>query len=113
MNKLLIACALSVCLSACASNAVGPIKTQEVDVAVAQHCQPDIPSAPLYPDTDVALLTLPFPDAAANLRKNSKDLNAAKQVSYNVFYEVRLLTAGRLMRKARENQLNTALDGCK
>ena len=111
--RTLAVIALSACLSACASTGVPTIKTQTVDVPVATHCQPDLPSAPAYPDTNTALLMLPFPDAASNLRKNPGDLNAAKQVSFNVFYEVRLLAAGRLMRQAREDQLNTAIDGCR
>lgn len=89
--------ALMLLLTACATNRLPrPVMTKEVDVPVIYSCKPDLPLEPQYPDTDAALLNLP----------------TNKSVPYQLFYSVRLMAAGRLMREARIHQLTTALEGC-
>ena len=111
MNKGLI---LSLLLLAGCATTEPRVVSQTVDVPTpVTHCSTKIPSPPVLPDTAAELLKVPFPAAAENLRKNPKDLNAAKQVSYNVFYAVRLMAAGRIKRDAYIDQLQTALEGCK
>lgn len=82
---------LSITLSACAATApVTPqVVTREVQIPVAVKCHPDIGPEPSYPDTDAALKAAP-----------------------DLYTKVADLVAGRLLRIAREAQLNAALSGC-
>jgi hypothetical protein len=65
------------------------VQVREVQTPVAVTCTPPLGAAPAYPDTDAALKTAP-----------------------DVFARVRLLVSGRLLRLARERELNAALVAC-
>lgn len=85
---------------------------ETVEKPVIYTCKPALSPSPVYPDTNEALSTLPFPEAGQKLKQNPKDATQAKRVAYNLFYSVRLMAAGRVMRNARIHQLEVALDGC-
>ena len=101
-------------LAGCASEKlpVAEIQTQQVLVPVRRLCVADLGPTPTFPDTNKDLRALPFPDAARNLRAHPNDAVAAKQVKANINYVIRVLSAGRLMHMAWEDQLTTALNGC-
>jgi hypothetical protein len=78
------------CLTACATTPADPrIVVKEVPTAVPVACKPNLPPAPIYPDTAEALAA-----------------------STDIFTGVQLLIAGRLLRIAREGQLKAAVAGC-
>lgn len=60
-----------------------------VDVPVAVRCDPKLKPKPVYPDTDEALQQAP-----------------------DIFAATQLYVAGRLLRIAREGELEAALTGC-
>lgn len=85
---VILFCALT--LSACATTAPPrPVTTVEVRVPVAVKCHPDLGEPPQYPDTDAALKAAP-----------------------DLFSRVKLIVAGRLMRIAREAELQAAIKAC-
>lgn len=65
------------------------VRTVEVRVPVAVACVPTLSAKPTYPDTDAALKAAP-----------------------DIFEAVRLLLAGRELRRPRESELEAALLGC-
>ena len=65
------------------------LQVREVKTPVAMPCTPDLGAAPAYPDTDAALKAAP-----------------------DLFSRVRLMVSGRLLRIARERELNAALAAC-
>lgn len=88
--KRIAVLAAALALAGCADKLPGEAPMPAtVQVPVAVTCTPDIGPAPQYPDTDTALAGVP-----------------------DIFEGVKLLKAGRLMRIAREAQLNAALAGC-
>jgi hypothetical protein len=78
-----------VLLAACASPRERAVSTVEVRVPVAIPCDPKAGPAPAYPDTDQALKEAP-----------------------GLFERVRLLLAGRELRRAREAELEAGIRGC-
>ena len=89
--RLLTIAAAAATLTACA-NAPDPspkVEVREVATPVAVTCAPPLGAAPVYPDSDVALMAAP-----------------------ELFARVRLLVAGRLLRLARERELMAALTAC-
>jgi hypothetical protein len=78
-----------VLLAACASPRERAVRTVEVRIPVATACDPKVGAAPDYPDTDQALKAAP-----------------------GLFERVRLLLAGRELRRAREAELEAGIRGC-
>jgi len=78
-----------VLLTACASSREAAVRTVEVRVPVAVACDPKVGAPPAYPDSDQALKAAP-----------------------GLFERVRLLLAGRELRKAREAELEAGIRGC-
>ncbi len=77
-------------LGGCASTPSEPrIETRTVEIPTPVRCHPDLGAPPDYPDTDAALQAAP-----------------------DLFARVRLLLAGRLMRIARDQQTQAALQAC-
>ena len=76
-------------LAGCASHREPIVRTVEVRIPVAVPCDPKVGPAPDYPDTDRALKDAP-----------------------GLFERVRLLLAGRELRKARETELEAGIRGC-
>ena len=91
MKGLLFLCiAFAIMLVGCATPGAEPvIRTVEVNKPVPVKCKPNIGPEPTYPDSDEALA------------------HAA-----DVFAGVQLLSAGRLLRIAREVELMAALRAC-
>ena len=81
--------ASQILVCACATPRPPTVRTVEVQVPVAVPCDPGVPAAPAYPDTDEALKTAP-----------------------DLFERVKLLLAGRELRKAREAELEAGIRGC-
>lgn len=82
---------LALALAACATTGSQPIPTPKtVTVVVTAKCDPQMTAPPDYPDTDALLMAAP-----------------------DLFTRVRALAAGRVLRIARERELNAALDACK
>lgn len=89
--RVIAAAAILSLLAACAS-APAPqpaVQVREVETPVAVACAPPLAAAPAYPDTDTALKAAP-----------------------DLFARVRLLVSGRLLRMARERELDAALAAC-
>jgi hypothetical protein len=80
---------LALLLAGCATDQPGKIEIRTVNVPVPIHCKPNLSKEPDYPDTDQALRNAP-----------------------NIFERVKLLLAGRKIRTARTNELETAITGC-
>lgn len=102
-------------LAGCAHETLATdVQTQTVNVPVAQPCKPKLnPDAPpVFSANDEALKNLPFPDAAARLRKNPADVQAKKDVDANAYYLLQLMAADRLDTRSWIDQLTTALKGC-
>ena len=76
-------------LCACASAGAPVLRTVEVKVPLAVACDPKIGPAPSYPDSDEALTEAP-----------------------DLFERVKLLLAGRELRKGREAELEAGIRGC-
>lgn len=90
--KLFIAILAALCAVSLAGCATAPelrIEVREVRIPVPVACAADPGPAPAYPDTAEALAAAP-----------------------DVFEGVKLLKAGRLLRQARERELEAALAGC-
>lgn len=95
MKRLLAAIAVTGLLLAGCETAPPPVPeprivTVEIPVPTPVQCRPNIGPEPDYPDTDAALAAAP-----------------------NLFERVKLIVAGRLMRIARERELNAALRECR
>lgn len=75
-------------LAACAHTPESIIKTEPVKVAVPEKCSPTLSPEPTYPSAQ----------AIAN--------------APNIFEQVKLLVQDRILRIAREAELNAALKGC-
>jgi len=84
------AAALSLLLSACATNTPEPrIETRDVPIPVAVQCRPKLSPKPAFPDSDAAIA----------------------QTS-DVFDLAKLYRAGRALREAWIAELEAALKGC-
>ncbi len=81
--------ALLTVLGACASPREPVARTVEVRTPVAVACDPQVGGAPDYPDSDQALKAAP-----------------------DLFERVKLLLAGRELRRAREAELEAGIRGC-
>jgi hypothetical protein len=82
---------LALLLGGCATNRVPPVKTVYVDRPVALECVPaTLDGAPSYPDTDAAL---------------KQAVDAAERYA--------LVSAGRLLRKARLAELEPVILSCR
>lgn len=78
-------------LAACASTGSQTIPTPKTAaVIVTVKCDPKLTADPDYPDTDALLMAAP-----------------------DLFSRVRAMAAGRVLRIARERELNAALAACK
>lgn len=89
MRRLVISGLCCLCCAACASGRATEVRVRDVPVPVVVTCQSPIGPAPEMPDTDQALKAAP-----------------------DLFIRVKLLVAGRLMRIARQRELEAALRGC-
>lgn len=95
MKRILAAAAACLLLAGCGATAALPppeprIVTVEIPVPTPVQCRPNIGPEPVYPDTDAAIAAAP-----------------------DLFERVKLIVAGRLMRIAREVELNAALRECR
>lgn len=94
LTILAAALALAACTTARVERPEPIIKTVEVQVPVddprcVREAKAKLGAAPAYPDTEAALKTAP-----------------------NLYERVKLVMAGRELRRAREAALAAALDGC-
>ena len=83
------ACLVAVSCAACAHQGVPPVVVKSASIPVVVRCPAGVSPAPAYPDTEQALA------GAAD-----------------VFAGVQLLLAGRLLRIAREAELEAAVRAC-
>lgn len=89
-HRLGLGLIVALILGGCASTPAPPrIETRTVEIPTPVRCRPDLGPAPDYPDTDAALQAAP-----------------------DLFARVRLLLAGRLLRIARAQQTEAALEAC-
>jgi hypothetical protein len=76
-------------VAGCASVQNGRPLVRDVDIVTPVPCEPAIGPGPAFPDSDEALRAAP-----------------------NLFSRVQLLVAGRLLRVARQRELEAALSAC-
>lgn len=82
-------CVAALAIAGCASVREGQSPIKEVAIVAPVSCQPALGPSPAYPDTDDALRAAP-----------------------SLFSRVQLLVAGRLLRLARQRELEAALAAC-